>query len=290
MQRQTIAPSLPFPTLPIHAWLNRIGFPRSYTGKFFLVAFLANALPLLAVGVYVALYPAGLASNITFLLVLVGAVLGGLLASFALGGLLQPIYQANHTLKAYLDGGVVPAIPLSSGAADDEANALTQNLNYALAMFEAHQHQSQRDTPRDFLTGLLNRRAAQERLTHITHTMQAQPFEMCIGLFDLHTLKDINERYGYLVGDQVLWRVARTITYHLRGTDWVARWGGHELLLAIQADAEGTAHAFKRLQQEIEGTILEIGEHAIPITLKVGYTLIRAGEPLEEMAARLERV
>lgn len=291
MQRQELVRPLALPSFPVHKWLNRVGFPRSYTGKFYLVAFLANAVPLLAVSLYLVLNPALLAAQGIFLVVLVSTVLGGLLASFALGGLLQPIYNAHHTLKAYLNGDAVPPMPLSTAKAHtavDEAGALTQNLHYALAMFEAQQYQSQRDTPRDFLTGLLNRRAAEEQLKFMARTMKTTPFAMSIARVELSTLPTINERYGYVVGDQVLWRVARTVTQHLRGTDWVARWGGHTLLLALQADLDGTVHALKRIQAEIEGNALEIGDHAIHVTVKIDHTAVMGGESLEEMVERLE--
>jgi diguanylate cyclase (GGDEF)-like protein len=291
MQRQTLGRAFSLPTLPIHAWLNRVGFPRSYTGKFCLVAFLANAVPLLAVSLYVGMNPALLSPQVLFLVVLGSSVLGGLLATFALGGLLQPIYNAHHTLKAYLDGDAVPPMPLLSTKAhkvEDEAGALTQNLHYALAMFEAHQYQSQWDNPRDFLTGLLNRRAAEEQLKFMARTMQTTPFVMCIARVELYTLPTINEQYGYLVGDQVLWRVARTVTQQLRGTDWVARWGGHTLLLALQADVEGTAHALKRIQAEIERNPLEISNHTIHVKIKTEHTAITGGESVETMVERLE--
>lgn len=288
MQRQTLARAITLPPLPVHAWLNRLGFPRSYTGKFFLIAFLANALPLLAVAVYVVRSPDGLASRTTFMVVLVTAVLGGLLASWALMELLKPILEAHHALKAYLDGNTIPTIKMPSDATEDEAGALAQNLNYALAMFSAHQYQSQRESPRDFLTGLLNRHAAEERLTHMTHSMQGTPFEMCIARLDLYSLKSINERYGYPVGDQVLRRVARTVTQQLRGTDWVARWGGHELLIAIQANCEGTAHAMGRVQQEIEATIIEIGDYPIEVKLRIHFTSLQGGDSVEAMVTRLE--
>lgn len=288
MQRQTLARARTLPTLPVHAWLNQLGFPRSYTGKFFLVAFLATALPLLAVAVYVAFYPGWLSARNTFILVMVTAVLGGLLASWAVVGLLKPILEAHQALKAYLDGTSIPTIKMPSNTIDDEAGALVQNLNYALAMFSAHQHQSQRDSPRDFLTGLLNRHAAEERLTLLARSLQGSPFEMCIARLDLYSLKSVNERYGYPVGDQVLRRVARTVTQQLRGTDWVARWGGHELLLVIQSNAEGTAHALKRVQQEIEETIIEIGEYPIEVKLHAKFTPLHGGEPLEAMITQLE--
>lgn len=287
MQRQTLARAITLPTLPVHAWLNQVGFPRSYTGKFFLIAFLANALPLLAVAMYIAFYPGWLSSRTIFMLVLVTAVLGGLLASWALMGLLEPILKAHQALKAYLDGNSIPTIKMPSGVTEDEAGALVQNLNYALAMFSAHQHQSQRDSPRDFLTGLLNRHAAEERLTHLAHSLEGTPFEMCIARLDLYSLKSINERYGYPVGDQVLRRVARTVTQQLRGTDWVARWGGHELLIAIHANCEGTAHAMGRVQQEIEETIIEIGDYPIEVKLRINFTSLLGGDSVEAMVTRL---
>jgi diguanylate cyclase (GGDEF)-like protein len=288
MQRQSLARTRTLPSLPVHAWLNQLGFPRSYTGKFYLIAFLANALPLAAITLYVVLAPEWLSSRTTFFLVLATTVLGGLLASMALAGLLHPIYQAHQALKAYLDGGEVPPLSFSIPNGEDEGSALVRNLNYAVAMFEAHQNISRRESPRDFLTGLLNRSAAEERLSHLTRSIQLKPFDMSVALLKLTNLKEINEQYGYPVGDQVLRRVARTITHQLRGTDWVARWSGQELVVAVQANDEGAAHAMRRIQQDVETSILEVGEHIIPVTVKLRHTPIRAGEPLAQLVERLD--
>lgn len=289
MQRQPLTRVITFPSLPVHAWLNQLGFPRSYTGKFYLVAFFANALPLAAVALAMVLFPDSLSERDTFLMVLASTVLGGLFASMALAGLLHPIHEAHQTLKSYLDGGEVPSLPLTSPAVEDEGGALARNLNYAVAMFATHQNLSQRESPRDFLTGLFNRYAAEGRLVQLARMVQVTPFDVSIALLELSNLKEIRERCGYAVGDQVLRQVARTVAQQLRNTDWVARWNSEELLVAIQANTEGAAHAIQRIAQEIETMSLEIGGVVVTVTVDWRHTLIRGGEPLTELIERLEQ-
>lgn len=123
----------------------------------------------------------------------------------------------------------------------------------------------------DEMTGLPNRRAAEQRLKEeIAHARQhGRAFVM--GLVDLDHFKLINDRYGHSVGDEVLTGFSRIFTRHFRADDWVARWGGEEFLVCLHTNEVKQAKAiFERLREIIQkqNFMTSVGE--IQVTMSVG--------------------
>ncbi|BDP42349.1 hypothetical protein DAETH_23180 [Deinococcus aetherius] len=82
---------------------------------------------------------------------------------------------------------------------------------------------------RDTLTGLANRRAAEERLAALAG--QGEPFTVV--LFDLDHFKRVNDEHGHATGDRVLRGVAGAARGILPDGGLAARWGGEEFLLIL---------------------------------------------------------
>ncbi|GGK93219.1 GGDEF domain-containing protein [Deinococcus radiotolerans] len=81
----------------------------------------------------------------------------------------------------------------------------------------------------DPLTGVANRRAAEERLAHLTRTGETYT----LVLFDLDHFKRVNDMHGHAMGDLVLRGVADITRRHLPDGSLMARWGGEEFLLIL---------------------------------------------------------
>lgn len=84
---------------------------------------------------------------------------------------------------------------------------------------------------RDPLTGLYNRAALCERLEAEWHRAGRFPRPFALALLDCDGFKPLNDRYGHLVGDVVLRRVAQVLQAQVRGYDTCCRWGGDEFVL-----------------------------------------------------------
>lgn len=93
----------------------------------------------------------------------------------------------------------------------------------------------------DPLTGIFNRRKAQEMLEKFIGLAQAQIQPMSLVMLDLDHFKQVNDRYGHSSGDQVLVATARLLRQSLRPEDVVARWGGEEFLIGMYGLGQAVA-------------------------------------------------
>lgn len=143
------------------------------------------------------------------------------------------------------------------------------------------------EAARDVLTGLFNRRAFYDRAqTH--YEAPAAPANASTGagqlalvLFDIDHFKQINDRFGHPVGDQVLREVARRAKSQLRDGDLLARYGGEEFVLlfgpATLTDAKATA---ERLRLAISAEPVQADGYLVEARISLGLTLRRDAHEL----------
>ncbi len=135
----------------------------------------------------------------------------------------------------------------------------------------------------DLLTGLPNRRAAEERL----HTEKARaPRDkngFALALVDLDFFKTINDRYGHAVGDEVLKTVAQRFAAGLREGDWVARWGGEEFLFVLHGSAaEEAAAIMERLAGQMRVTPIVTSVGDISLSFSAGVAAFDAHDAVPQ--------
>ncbi|HEX5241310.1 MAG TPA: GGDEF domain-containing protein, partial [Candidatus Limnocylindrales bacterium] len=94
----------------------------------------------------------------------------------------------------------------------------------------------------DALTGLANARTLARVIELEIARAARQQSELCISLFDVDNLTELNEAAGKAAGDDVLREVAAVCAESIRFVDTVARWGGDEFVL-VAPGAKGTTVA-----------------------------------------------
>ena len=87
----------------------------------------------------------------------------------------------------------------------------------------------------DGLTGLVNRKQLTERLEDACTEHQARQERFAVFFIDLDGFKAINDSFGHSTGDEVLKEVARRLSAAVRRHDVVARFGGDEFVVLIEA-------------------------------------------------------
>jgi diguanylate cyclase (GGDEF)-like protein len=119
----------------------------------------------------------------------------------------------------------------------------------------------------DALTGLYNRRLFDEYFDKELNRAKRYGHQLAVVILDLHKLKEVNDRYGHLQGDQVLQLAATTLRKTLRASDFAFRIGGDEFALLLpQTDPEQAITLCRRVRTQYEAEI-----H--PLKLDLGVTL-----------------
>ncbi|HEF4760923.1 TPA: sensor domain-containing diguanylate cyclase [Pseudomonas putida] len=137
----------------------------------------------------------------------------------------------------------------------------------------------------DVLTQLPNRYLFAERFAQALSDWEEKGIPFAMLLIDLDHFKDINDRYGHEVGDQVLQAVARRMLQTSRTCDTVARYGGDEFVMLISnlSDPESAESQAARVFDSIVQTVVtSAGE--LPVSCSVGVSLCPVhGESLDTL-------
>lgn len=104
----------------------------------------------------------------------------------------------------------------------------------------------------DPLTGLLNRRGIEARLSKFVERIHGAGKHVVFGLIDINELKTINDTRGHPVGDQALCEVADVIRRNLRSNDLVARFGGDEFCVVTEADKSDVVQVMERIKRSVQ--------------------------------------
>jgi diguanylate cyclase (GGDEF)-like protein len=151
----------------------------------------------------------------------------------------------------------------------------------------------------DALTGLLNRKTYDEEFNRDAKPDAADDqlapqaaerrdssagLQRWLGVIDIDHFKRVNDRFGHLIGDELLLLVARLMRSSFRYSDALFRFGGEEFVVLVRApDRHGAQQAFERFRERMAG-------HDFPqvgtVTASVGFTQLR---PLDTAAAAFER-
>lgn len=101
------------------------------------------------------------------------------------------------------------------------------------ALLECRAEDFYRMAVQDPLTGLYNRRCADERLATEVSRAQRHQQALTVMALDLNEFKQINDRHGHAAGDDVLKQFATQLKNTIRTTDMAARLGGDEFLVIL---------------------------------------------------------
>jgi diguanylate cyclase (GGDEF)-like protein len=105
----------------------------------------------------------------------------------------------------------------------------------------------------DALTGLPNRRAADDTLKRMAAHAGRSASSLAAILLDIDYFKKLNDQHGHEAGDRALALIGRIITSTIRGSDFAARYGGEEFLMLLpDTDHHGVMIVAEKLRSEIE--------------------------------------
>jgi diguanylate cyclase (GGDEF)-like protein len=157
---------------------------------------------------------------------------------------------------------------------------LSKSIKYAITRNKV-KHQKQKKLEElsniDHLTEVLNRRG----LTEILNRLKTREETHGIILVDVDRFKQINDTYGYSIGDLALKTIADRLKSSARPLDQVARVGGDEFIVLVQnSDLEKTLAISERIRCTVEQIRLDC---PVAITVSIGVAVLDSLLSVEEL-------
>lgn len=128
--------------------------------------------------------------------------------------------------------------------------------------------QLQKTAITDPLTKVFNRLHLDNTLSAVISQANRANQPVSVLLLDVDHFKDVNDKYGHLIGDKVLIKLCDVLRDTIRETDSLGRWGGEEFLVICPNTNQ--QQAMQLGQRIIENVRAEAIENNIHITVSIG--------------------
>jgi len=159
--------------------------------------------------------------------------------------------------------------------------------SYLLSSLKRSLETEERLARTDFLTGVSNKRSFFELANLEIGLARRQSAPISVVYLDLDNFKAINDAYGHLVGDTLLFSVANTMVSNLRETDVVARFGGDEFAVLLpRSTSEQTRVVIDKMRLKL---LEAMQRHHWNVTFSIGaVTYVEPPASVDEMIRRAD--
>lgn len=132
----------------------------------------------------------------------------------------------------------------------------------------------------DSLTGVLSRRYIDENFERLILEADKNKSDASLAVLDIDHFKRINDTYGHLAGDKILYEMAELLKKQLvfSNNDYLARYGGDEfLLLCVGIDFDEFVNRVKECINTVYSHKFYISDTSVTLTLSAGCTFLYEG-------------
>ncbi|UXY15050.1 GGDEF domain-containing protein [Chitiniphilus purpureus] len=177
--------------------------------------------------------------------------------------LLEDIISSTHNLHA------------SVSSSHEDISAIRESVKHIEEDLAFNRKMMEQDP----LTGTLNRQGLDHLLSREVKRAHRSDGKLCAVLFDLDDFKQINDRFGHLVGDQVLVHVANLARAVLRETDLLIRYGGEEFLVLLpETDLPGASFMVDRMRLVASKSAFMHHNQRVEISFSTGIAKLNPDE------------
>jgi diguanylate cyclase len=163
-----------------------------------------------------------------------------------------------------------------------EGKSAIDQLRVEVSTYQAKLDEAEEIASSDSLTGVRSRLCVERQ---IERRIEAGA-TFCVAIIDIDGFKQVNDRYGHLIGDELLKQFAAELRSASRSTDVIGRLGGDEFILLLDC-ALAEAHAqLDRLQAWVCGSY-SVKENGDPLKIRVDASFGLAERQPEEMMKAL---
>ncbi|MPM05324.1 hypothetical protein SDC9_51612 [bioreactor metagenome] len=199
----------------------------------------------------------------------------------------QRAYTVNEIQQPRKDGQIIWVEVTTRYAMSEQGEIEIIGISRNIEDRKKKENEIEYLSTHDHLTKLYNRSyieaEAEREISRAIRYQNAISFLM----IDIDLFKQINDRHGHLIGDEVLQTLATTFALALRKTDICARFGGEEFVILLpETRLEGAIGTAEKLRRTIEATVFP---NNIRLTISIGISEYKLGETLDDLIRNADK-
>lgn len=209
---------------------------------------------------------------------------------------IKDAFQANHSghfeeIKLSNHSQEFENIANAFNAMNEKLSKTTVSLQVMKQVVEERTHVLEELSNTDPLTKVANRRALFDRGHIEISRVQRSQNNLTIILLDCDLFKEFNDKYGHLVGDDVLMHICEICTKEIREIDFLARYGGEEFVIILpDCNITGGLETARRIQDSLARHCMSVDNKEINMTLSIGIaTFNEKHQSFEELINDADR-
>ncbi len=201
-------------------------------------------------------------------------------------------YGSEEAAVQSLQQGAVGYLSKSRLSTETLANAIDDAMRSWRQMQQgrANQEELEKMANIDALTELYNKQAILRTLCEQMKHARRYREALSVIMLDIDHFKKVNDRYGHIIGDDVLEKVATLVRQNIRDADIGGRYGGEEFLIVLpQTDLSSAQNMAERIRKTIETAEMTDSQRGVfSITVSQGLASCRPGEAQRSCISRAD--
>ncbi|MFA5421332.1 MAG: sensor domain-containing diguanylate cyclase [Bacilli bacterium] len=138
----------------------------------------------------------------------------------------------------------------------------------------------------DALTGIYNRRMLFEHLQSCLEKKSKDKTLFSLIMFDIDRFKNVNDRFGHLIGDDTLVRLTQLVEANKRNGDTFYRYGGEEFFLLLpETDLQGAVILAQRIHEAVSNETFSVAKK---VTISMGVVEFMDKESIDDVIKRVD--
>lgn len=171
----------------------------------------------------------------------------------------------------------------------DEMSGELKKAESKIAHLTAELEKSIAESITDSLTQVMNRKGLIDDLENIIEIGQTKKLSTVLMMIDADNFKSLNDTYGHVAGDKVLYFMGQSIKSIIRTGDQVYRYGGEEFAVILNRCEDDQAFSIAdKIRSKIEHSHLIYSGKTIQITVSIGVTIHHIQDSVDDFIARAD--
>lgn len=131
----------------------------------------------------------------------------------------------------------------------------------------------------DNLTGLYNRKSYEQKIEETLANLARYNIPSSLLVFDIDYFKKVNDNFGHHIGDLTLKKVAQILKKKMRKNDFIARYGGDEVVCILpHTMLEEARKVAEEIRSYIEITNFTFKGKEVPVKISAGVSAFKKGD------------